>query len=119
MTLQEFKAWFDGFTEEMSGAPNKKQWERIKKRVKEIDGTAVTYPVFVDGYWRPSYPYWSVFNTGGTIAQAQGLAQTVGYNGPITSSSATMNVKDDGHAVFNSSSAMLALGKADYQSIGG
>jgi hypothetical protein len=56
MTLQEFKAWFEGFTEDMSAAPSKKQWERIKKRVKEIDGSAVTYPVFVDRYWPHVYP---------------------------------------------------------------
>ncbi len=44
MTLQEFKAWFDGFTENIGEAPTKKQWARIKARVNEIDGTAITYP---------------------------------------------------------------------------
>lgn len=107
MTLQEFKAWFDGFTEGMPGTPNKDQWKRIKARVKEINGTAVTYPVFIDRYVHhyPSYP-WSTFCVGSTIDQFQ---TTIG--------SANVNVRDDGHSVFNSSQAMLALGKADYQSI--
>ena len=39
MTLPEFKAWFDGFTENMAAPPNKKQWARIQERVAEIDGT--------------------------------------------------------------------------------
>ena len=38
MTPKEFKAWFDGFTEEISGLPSEKQWDRIKARVAEIDG---------------------------------------------------------------------------------
>ena len=103
MTLQEFKSWFEGFTESMPGsAPNAKQWARIKARVKEIDGTAVSYSVFIERYWPPRYlqgvPYW----------------QQPGWN---TCQSFTTNVKDDGHAVFNSSQAMLALGKADYQAV--
>lgn len=114
MTLQEFKAWFDGFTEEMSGAPNKKQWERIKKRVKEIDGTAVSYPVFVDRYLPPVRPYWVPYwnAIGASVGRAQVSLQSVGNN---------MNTLNDGHTVtsFNSSQAMLALGKADYQSMEG
>ena len=101
MTLSEFKAWFEGFTEDMDSAPNKKQWERIKARVKEIDGAVTTYPVFVDRYgprYLPCIPYW----------------QQPGWN---TCQSFTTNVKDDGHAVFNSSQAMFALGNADYQAI--
>lgn len=113
MTLQEFKAWFGGFTEELSGAPNKKQWERIKERVKEIDGAAVSYPVFVDRYlppvrryWDP-IPYWSAQGIG-TCSQAQSGA--IGF-------SACESKRDDGRAVFNSAQAMLALGKADFQNV--
>jgi hypothetical protein len=58
MTLQEFKAWFEGFTENMSGAPNKDQWKRIRARVGEIDGVAITEKVFIERYW-PYYPYTS------------------------------------------------------------
>lgn len=117
MTLQEFKAWFEGFTEDMDAAPNKKQWERIKKRVKEIDGAVTTYPVFVDRYWPPvqryfpGVPYWNAVVLGG-IGLAQGQLQSCGNN---------MNILNDGHSVttFNSAQAMCALGKADYRSVEG
>lgn len=104
MTLQEFKAWFYGFTEDMAGAPNKKQWDRIKARVKEIDGAAVSYPVFVERYWPPLQRYWY---------------SSLLAHGQNSSLSSNTNVRDDGHSVFNSSQAMLALGKADYQSVTG
>lgn len=52
MTLAEFKAWFEGFTEEMDAAPTSKQWKRIKARVAQIDGVAVTREVvYRDKYW--------------------------------------------------------------------
>ena len=56
MTLDEFKAWFGGFTENLDGPPNEKQWKRIKTRVGEIDGTSTPYPIFIDRYYRP---YWT------------------------------------------------------------
>lgn len=37
MTLAEFKAWFDGYTESMDGPPSEKQWERIKAKVRGVD----------------------------------------------------------------------------------
>lgn len=102
MTQQEFKAWFDGFTEAMEGPPNKKQWGRIKERVKEIDGAAITHPLFVDRYWQrygtPYYPWYTVCTSGST-----------GYN-----ISAVDNLSGQS---FNSSQALLALGKADYEGL--
>lgn len=59
MTLNEFKAWFEGFSETMDGAPNEKQWERIKTRVGEINGSAISYPIFVDRYVRPYRDWYS------------------------------------------------------------
>ena len=41
MTQDEFKARFEGFTENIPGLPDKRQWERVKKRVKEIDETSI------------------------------------------------------------------------------
>ena len=52
MTVQEFKAWFSGFTEDLEGAPNDKQWARIKARVDEISTGADL------GYRAPVPPYW-------------------------------------------------------------
>ncbi len=75
MTLAEFKAWFEGFTETLKAAPNEKQWERIKARVAEIDGTVTTYPVFVDRYI-PPYRRWY---DGVWIIQEFGTVESSGH----------------------------------------
>ena len=59
MHLSEFKAWFEGFTEEMKSPPNKEQWSKIKKRVSEISNDYTPAQVFIDRYWYPYRPYWS------------------------------------------------------------
>lgn len=96
MTLAEFKAWFEGFTEDMDGAPSKKQWERIKARVSEIDGVAVTRTVFVDHYIPAGRRYW--------------------WENPVVTWGSTTNIPltTTGQS-FNSHAAMLDLGKAEYQ----
>lgn len=39
--LKSFLDWFEGYTENIEGAPNTKQWERILSRVKTLTpGTA-------------------------------------------------------------------------------
>lgn len=78
MNLQEFKAWFDGFTENLEAAPTAKQWKRIKEQVSAIDGAPITYPVYVDRYVRPWYPYqgWPAANTSaaGSCNHDEGLS---------------------------------------------
>lgn len=67
MTLQEFKAWFEGFTENMKGVPTQKQWARIQERVGQIDGIALTKEV-IYRYW-PTYssiPGYTTWCTGTT-----------------------------------------------------
>ena len=59
MTLADFKAWFEGFTENMDGAPNAEQWKRIRKKVKEIDGEWTPRHIFIDRYVRPYRAWWS------------------------------------------------------------
>ena len=105
MTLAEFKAWFEGFTEDMDGTPNEKQFERIKAKVKDIDGVAITKTVFVDRYietyrrhW-PNVPYWNSYSAAGVIDQGHGLY-----------SQSTPGKND----LFNSPAAMVDLGKAEY-----
>lgn len=60
MKPSEFRAWFDGFTETMKGAPSDAAWDRIKARAKEIDGapTNTIYPVGIERYVDPSRLYW-------------------------------------------------------------
>lgn len=36
MTLKEFQAWLDGFSESIKGSPNERQWKKIQKRISEI-----------------------------------------------------------------------------------
>lgn len=37
MTLNEFRAWFDGFSEAIGGAPTPEQWAKIKAKVHGLD----------------------------------------------------------------------------------
>lgn len=57
MNLQEFKAWFEGFTEVMDAVPTRKQWERIQERVKQIKDAPTTRDVFIRHYWPPYYTW--------------------------------------------------------------
>lgn len=118
MTNSEFRAWFEGFTEAFDTAPTKKQWERIKARVKEIDGNAVTQRVFVDRYWGPYYPqyqYWQHGVLGGVGVSTVGLAHNL-----TTSNSQAMGANRQSSAMntisqgaYDSLGAMQALGRAD------
>lgn len=61
MTLSEFKAWFEGFTENVSKLPTQKQWARIQQRVKEIETPEPERVIerHHDHYpWRPWWPTW-------------------------------------------------------------
>ncbi|PDT47317.1 hypothetical protein CO661_14135 [Sinorhizobium fredii] len=111
MTLAEFKAWFEGFTEDMDGAPNEKQWKRIKARVKDIDGVAITKTVFIDRYVTPYRPYWStdmVFGASGGVPVGTTCMNAVGE--ALASAKAAV-------AEFDSQCAMLDLGKAEYKAV--
>ena len=78
MRLSEFKAWFDGFTETMDGAPNEKQWVRIKEKIALIsnESIACTWPVYVDRYVRPWWgvdkPYRWTLNAGAVQMSTSG-----------------------------------------------
>lgn len=58
MNLSQFKSWFEGFTENLSGVPNKRQWARIQERVAEISPDPMPPTVFIDRYVRPYRPWW-------------------------------------------------------------
>ena len=113
MTPSDFKSWFEGFTEALSGAPTKAQWARIKERVAEIDGKPVTDRVYIDRYYRqywtqpsiyPTYPYQTVW----------GSAVGLGSLGQNSNALAVSNMNAlGGNASFDSGVAMSALGRAD------
>lgn len=76
MNLSEFKAWFEGFTEDMDGPPSAKQWKRIKKRVSEITSDPTPWPIIERYYIQPYRPYWNTIYCG----SLQGSSDTVTWN---------------------------------------
>ena len=97
MTLSEFKAWFEGFTEDMDARPTEKQWKRIKARVKEIDGAAITKEVW-HRYWGPYYS----------------PTMLVGYNSVGVSSNAVTQTYAANALNAPTTLDMYAAGKAEY-----
>ncbi len=123
MTPQEFKAWFEGFSESFGAKlPTKAQWMRIKERIGEIDGKPITERTFVDRwypYWHyaATTPTWAHYTTCNTFAQNAlgGIGQST-----LTGNS---NILNDGHSVtcntFDSCIAMNAVGRAEAASLTG
>lgn len=62
MTLSEFKAWFEGYTEGFEGAPSVAQFERIKEKLRSTGVAATNLP--------PSYQF------GGSLS---GVGQSLGF----------------------------------------
>ncbi len=119
MTPQEFKAWFDGFTEAMQGLPNESQWKKIQERVGQIDGKPVSYPVYVDRYWpvaprRPwEAPYWyTAMSSGGLSVKANDIDEKLS----VYSATLDCTGSDGAKVAFEQHRlpAMRALGKADF-----
>lgn len=67
MTVNEFRAWLEGFEESIQASPNKKQWGRIKQRLDQVDSEEK----IIYDYWpypRPWWPQWytyTISNNGG------------------------------------------------------
>ena len=56
MSVEEFKAWLDGFGESIKGSPTKAQWDKIKLRLESVSGTAaVNYYTFPERTWWPKW----------------------------------------------------------------
>ncbi len=104
MKLSEFKAWFSGYTEDMTRVPTSKQWKRIKEVVEDIDGQAVTEHVYLDRYWyngwRPYYSY-PVWNNDPTLTVT--LCQSQGANA----------VADKNFKINNTADAMYLAGRSE------
>ncbi len=102
MTLTEFKAWFEGYTECMDSTPSKKQWKRIQARVKEIDGRSTTERIYIDRYVN-SYPRW--------VTTLYTEIYFGGGGGTITQT--TDNTLTVSNTTFEATAAMASLGTMD------
>jgi len=126
MTLSEFKAWFEGFSEGIDTAPTEAQFAKIKAKVALIDGAPITYPVFIDWYrhyydgiWTAPYyrePYirYATSNSGG---QLTANLSVVGRNdgiGVCNFEQVEPASKGDSQTLtFDSHAAMLELGRVE------
>lgn len=119
MTLSEFKAWFEGFTEGMDGPPGIKQWERIQARVKEISGTPTTYPVFVDRYIRerPLYDWHHIWNGPITATGRPATLSSFGMSSATCIAQNTAAVANASAPAFDSHAAMFVAGRADAEAL--
>jgi hypothetical protein len=102
MQLNEFKAWFEGYTEDIAGAPTEKQFARIKAQVARIDGVPITTTVFRDRYWpviERWKPYWYA-----TTGQPNAIVASMSADTAAYRAHADAPMPAD---------AMFAVGKAD------
>ena len=57
MTINEFRAWLDGFAEGFDGAPSAEQWARVLVKADELapySCESITRPLTIDPEaWRP------------------------------------------------------------------
>lgn len=113
MTLSEFKAWFEGFSEGIDKAPSEAQFAKIKAKVALVDGAPVTYPIFVDRYWNWGWPatgphYYSTWTSTSNAGNAGVALLASSYAGMAPASKGdTQTLTWDSHA------AMRELGRAE------
>lgn len=91
MNLSEFRAWFEGFTENISGVPTKKQWARIKERVEEITPDPTPWPIFIERYVRPYRPWWSDGTTWSSAQSSTDKQQALSPEMQMSSADAWQN----------------------------
>lgn len=56
MTLNEFKAWLEGYEASFEDAPNEEQWNTIKDKLETVTPIQAPYP------YTPNYPIWTYVN---------------------------------------------------------
>lgn len=134
MNLSEFKAWFEGFTESMSGPPGEKAWKRIQEKIGKIeDAPPVTYHRFVDYYYQPWHRWFdrTIWSGNGVVGTTMAYSnKTVNeYSSTRTPDASTIGAlsfnasidasPDTCEAPFDSSLAFRDLGRAEASSLGG
>lgn len=71
MTITEFHAWLDGFSEAIGDAPTPDQWAKVLAKLRTVRGFEMPQAPIVP---RPAYPSW----TGPIVTSGQsGQANTV------------------------------------------
>lgn len=117
MTLSEFKAWFEGYTDGMDEkAPSEKQWKKIKAKVSEITGTPISYPVYVNRYVDPYRQYWTdvYFGARGSGMSLSGISNLTLQNAQANPAAAIASAGNTAINDFDSHAAMYAAGKAEF-----
>lgn len=111
MTLSEFKAWFEGFSEGVNGTPTPEQWGKIKARVEKIDGTQTSQHVFYHQYW----PYRSPFRWEWNDPYARYGLTSAGGTWTLNNSQTWTadDFKQHETPGFDVTAAMYAAGKAE------
>lgn len=113
MNLGEFKAWFEGFTENMKQPPSAKAWARIKERVGEITEKPTEIKWIYGGY---GIHYWPIYQNGAvTLCQnntSGSTYQATAGNATDRTLTATANQISVSRP-FNTSDVFTALGKVD------
>ena len=85
MTVGEFKAWMDGYSEQIKGVPSQKQWKRIQEKLDEIYDCQDHYP-----YMRPfpwyveSTPLWKPFWSNTTTTSPANTTFTLLSEGAVS-----------------------------------
>lgn len=55
MTITEFHAWLDGFSEAIAGAPTPEQWAKVLAKLKQVRGDASVFTApSMPQRWYPS-----------------------------------------------------------------
>lgn len=115
MHLSEFKAWFEGFTEDMDGPPSPKQWRKIQARVKEITADYTPATVFIDRYVYPYRRYYDgVYGatlTGGNVGLQGSCQNQAAYSAAVGRQ--TAGLAD--HPQLVARSDWRAAGNAEYR----
>lgn len=127
MNLSEFKAWFEGFTEDMDKPPSVKQWGRIKEKIGLIkDAPPVPQHVFHDHYYRPWRRYYDYGPTWlsaiGTMKGSSAVNVDSNLRDPrqamqAMASLAAMPHNSVKHQPFDSGAAFRELGRAEMRSL--
>ena len=76
MTVNEFKAWFEGFTESMERVPTKAQWNRIKEKIDSVDDMPTSHAVFIERHLQPYRTYWSTWSSGDNFTTQSGTPKS-------------------------------------------